>query len=202
MSTPMIGIWERRGSWLAVVVISSFLVFGLTPWMWRSKWWARKLADADRRTSQPHPEPWMAAVAALNSFFKLSRLPKDSTMACLRAQSFKTPPCPFFLSAAGARFFQKREWLIWPDRLRSKTREVVKTNEITSAVELEGSLQSNTLLGRGSDCIGLLRCIQSVDIGLMMLSVVKNHNLLRDVWFKSLVLVWKLRKCVSHWGIR
>jgi hypothetical protein len=67
-----------------------------------------------KRTSQPQPEPWMPAVAVLNSFFKLSTVPQRSQMAVFRGPSLSTPPLPLRSVAEGARFFQKREWLMWP----------------------------------------------------------------------------------------
>ena len=74
-------------------------------------------AGARTRTSQPQPEPWMAAVVVLNSFLKLSKEPKLSTMAFLRGPSWRTPPVPLPSAWLGARFFQKREWLMWPPPL-------------------------------------------------------------------------------------
>ena len=64
------------------------------------------------RTSQPQPEPWMAAVVVLNSFLKLSKEPNASTIAFLRGPSRRTPPLPLPSDEAPARFFQKREWLM------------------------------------------------------------------------------------------
>jgi len=49
--------------------------------------------------------------------------PKVALMAFLRCLSFKTPPTPLPLVAEGARFFQKREWLIvLIDRIKLKCR--------------------------------------------------------------------------------
>jgi uracil-DNA glycosylase len=67
-----------------------------------------------KRTSQPQPEPWMAALVVLNSFLKLSKVPKDSSMAFLRGPSCRRPPLPLPSEAAGARFFQNKEWLMCP----------------------------------------------------------------------------------------
>jgi len=67
-----------------------------------------------KRTSQPHPEPWMPAVVVLNSFLRLSTVPQRSQMAVFRGPSLSAPPLPLRSVADGARFFQKREWLIWP----------------------------------------------------------------------------------------
>ena len=68
--------------------------------------------EEGRRTSQPQPEPWMPAVVVLNSFLRLSRLPKAATMASLRGPSLRSPPLPLFSDEAGAKFFQKSEWLM------------------------------------------------------------------------------------------
>jgi len=66
------------------------------------------------RTTQPQPEPWMPAVVVLNSFLSLSTDPQRSQMAAFRGPSLSTPPLPLRSVAEGARFFQKREWLMWP----------------------------------------------------------------------------------------
>lgn len=50
---------------------------------------------------------------------------------------------------------------------------------LTTTVELEGRLQRNALLGRRSLCVRLLSSVQSVDIGLVVLLVVKLHDLPR-----------------------
>ena len=65
-------------------------------------------------TSQPQPEPWMPAVALLNAVVKASRVPHSLRMDSLRGPSGSTPPVPLPSVADGARFFQKREWLMCP----------------------------------------------------------------------------------------
>jgi hypothetical protein len=57
---------------------------------------------------------------------------------------------------------------------------------ITSAIELECSLQSDPLANRGRLDICLLRSIETVYIALMVLSVMKLHDLSRDVRFQCL----------------
>lgn len=57
---------------------------------------------------------------------------------------------------------------------------------ITSAVEPERGLQSNLFASRGSLDVCLLRSIKAVDIGLMVLGVMKLHDLSRDVGFQCL----------------
>ena len=64
------------------------------------------------RTSQPQPEPWMPAVVVLNCFLKSSKEPKTEEMASLSGPSLRTPPLPLPSDEAGARFFQKSEWLM------------------------------------------------------------------------------------------
>ncbi len=63
-------------------------------------------------TSQPQPEPWIEAVVALNSFLKASTVPQFCSMADLRGPSLMAPPLPLPSDLAGARFFQKSEWLM------------------------------------------------------------------------------------------
>ena len=54
----------------------------------------------------------MAAVVVLNSFLKASREPHCLIMASLRGPSRRVPPLPLPSDEAGARFFQKSEWLM------------------------------------------------------------------------------------------
>lgn len=61
--------------------------------------------------------------------------------------------------------------------------------EHTSSVEFEGSQESDFLLGGLSACEAGLSSVQAVDIGLMMLSVVKSHDLSADVGLESIVAV-------------
>jgi hypothetical protein len=64
---------------------------------------------ADRRTTHPHPEPWIPAVLALTSFFNPSKPPKS-----LLTSSSNFPPLTTLDSSepAGAKFFQNNEWLM------------------------------------------------------------------------------------------
>jgi hypothetical protein len=57
---------------------------------------------------------------------------------------------------------------------------------ITSAVELECSLQSDSLASRGRLDVCLLCSIETVYIALMVLGVMKLHDLSRDVRFQCL----------------
>jgi len=75
------------------------------------------------RTSQPQPEPWIAAVVALNCFCMFSTEPNACTMASFKGPSRKAPPWPFCAAAEGARFFQKSEWLMWPSRVITTSEE-------------------------------------------------------------------------------
>ena len=61
--------------------------------------------NGKKRTSQPHPLPWIAAVVALNFFLKSSTEPKSRSIAVFSGPSASLPPSVL----AGARFFQKRE---------------------------------------------------------------------------------------------
>lgn len=53
--------------------------------------------------SQPQPEPWMAAVEALNFFLNSSKLPKSRSMALPRALSGLSLEAS---EPVGAKFFQ------------------------------------------------------------------------------------------------
>jgi len=70
--------------------------------------------------------------------------------------------------------------------------------DVTTAVELEGSLESDALFGSRSLCVSSFGSVERVDIGLVVLGVVKSHNLLRDVWLKSIVGVRERRQTVGH----
>lgn len=68
----------------------------------------------------------------------------------------------------------------------------------TSSVKLERSLEGNPLLGSRRLRVGSLSSVQSIDIGCMMLGVVKGHDLLIDEGFKSIVGVGKGWEYVGH----
>lgn len=55
--------------------------------------------------------------------------------------------------------------------------------EITSTIELQSALQSNSLLGIFSLCIGLFGGVEAVDIGRMMFVMVEFHNFFGNVRF-------------------
>lgn len=71
------------------------------------------------------------------------------------------------------------------------------TNKVlTTTVELEGRLQRNALLGRRSLCVRLFSSVQSVDIGLVVLLVVKLHDLPRDERLEGVVGVGEVGESV------
>ena len=55
-----------------------------------------------------------------------------------------------------------------------------------SSVELQRGLQYDELLGSCGLGEGILRRVQTVNVGLMMLAMVKFHDFLRDVWLEGL----------------
>ena len=71
--------------------------------------------------------------------------------------------------------------------------------DVATTVELDGTLQLNllakvtVLLGLGES---LVRSVQVVDVGLMVLRVVKRHDLGSNEWLESIVSLRKRRK--SH----
>ena len=123
----------------------------------------------------------MAAVFSFIDFLNASMDPKSFSNAALNA------PEGLLEGPAGPRFFQKREWLIWPEAGRlsnnAKNRAVGRR---TSSVEFQCSLEVNPLLQVMRRCVLLFRRIEPVDIGLMVLRVVELHNFLRDVGFECL----------------
>jgi hypothetical protein len=68
----------------------------------------------------------------------------------------------------------------------------------TTTVELESSLKGDTFFGCRSLGVCSFGGVQSIDVSLMVLLVVKRHDLLRDVRFESIVSVRKVRENVGH----
>lgn len=77
---------------------------------------------------------------------------------------------------------------------------------MTTAVELEGSLETNLALDvLGLDERGelLLSGIEAVDIGSVVLVVVESHDLLRDRWLKGLGMwEWTVRNSGQQHAVR
>jgi hypothetical protein len=67
---------------------------------------------------------------------------------------------------------------------------------LTSAVELERSLEGNALLGGRGLGVSLLGRVQSVDIGLVVLLVVKLHDLAGDERLEGIVGVGEVGESV------
>lgn len=82
-------------------------------------------------------------------------------------------------------------------RLRQKA-HIVRLHVLTTTVELESTLESNSLLGSASLGVSLLGGVQSVNIGLMVLLVVKLHDLAGDVGLESIVGVRKVGESVAR----
>lgn len=60
-----------------------------------------------------------------------------------------------------------------------------------TTVELQSGLKTNSSLDiivRGQFCQALLGSVQTIDISLMMLGVVKSHDLFRDRWLERLII--------------
>jgi hypothetical protein len=70
----------------------------------------------------------------------------------------------------------------------------------TSPVELEGSLERDSLLGSGRFGVGTFSSVQGIDVCLMVLSVVESHDLLGDVRLESIIGVGKRGERVGHFG--
>ena len=67
---------------------------------------------------------------------------------------------------------------------------------LTTTVELESTLESDPLLGGAGLGVSLFGGVQSVDIGLVVLLVVKLHDLLGDEGLKSIVRVGEIGESV------
>ena len=60
-----------------------------------------------------------------------------------------------------------------------------------TAVKLQSGLETNSSLDiivRGQFCQALLGSIQTIDISLMMLGMVKSHDLFRNRWLECLII--------------
>ena len=65
-----------------------------------------------------------------------------------------------------------------------------------STVELDRGLETNTFLSRMCESVLLFGCVESVDIGLVMLFVVESHNLRGNVGLEGVVRIGEIGKCV------
>jgi len=79
---------------------------------------------------------------------------------------------------------------------RGKVLPEQRVVDMSTAVELESSLEGDTLLGGG--CLGIcsLCGIESVDVSLMMLLVVKLHDLSANERLKGIIAVREVRESV------
>ena len=75
---------------------------------------------------------------------------------------------------------------------------MIKHRTPTSTVKFQSGLQSNPFFCGGSIFVSLSRCVESVDVGLVMLRVVKRHDLLRDVGLESIVFIRQGRQSEGH----
>ena len=86
----------------------------------------------------------------------------------------------------------------WSMAIRIFKKCITRSIERTSTVELERSLESNSLLGSCGLGVRGLSSVQSVHVGLVVLGVVESHDLFRDVGLKGIIVVGKRRKSVGH----
>lgn len=70
--------------------------------------------------------------------------------------------------------------------------------KLTSAVELERGLEGDALLRGGSLGVGLLGGVERVHVGLVVLLVVKLHDLLGDEGLERIVAVREVGENVGH----
>lgn len=70
--------------------------------------------------------------------------------------------------------------------------------ELTSAVELESRLERDALLGGARLRVCLLGGVEGVHVGLVVLLVVKLHDLLGDEGLEAIVGVWEVGENVGH----
>lgn len=65
--------------------------------------------------------------------------------------------------------------------------------KLTTTIEFQSSLQGNSLFSGGSFLVSLGRGVKGVDVGLVVLRVVKCHDPLRDVRLESIILIRQRR---------
>jgi len=64
-------------------------------------------------------------------------------------------------------------------------------SHMPATVELQSGLKTNSslyIIVRGQLCQALFGSIQTIDISLMMLGMVKSHDLFRDRWLECLII--------------
>lgn len=168
---PVVG---SNGSWLAVVFIRSLPVAGLYP-------------------SHPQPEPWIATVLLINSFFMFSNKPKSLLIMSIRSP-FGSPP-PVGLSTC-----QNKEWLIWPpplnlsagwrlmtcERFSEKTRKKYKRCNQISLLDNSSSLHPNSIVWTITST--WQSKMQQFSDGHLKVKYVPNQILILDV-LNSVVLI-------------
>ena len=81
---------------------------------------------------------------------------------------------------------------------RTRYAIAVAMRVLTSTVELQSRLESDPLLGSASLGISLLSSVQSIDVGLVVLLVVKLHDLTTDERLESIVRVREVWENVGH----
>jgi hypothetical protein len=86
----------------------------------------------------------------------------------------------------------------WSIAISVSKEGTIRSPKPTSTVELESSLESDSLLGGRSLGIRCLSSVQCVYVRLVVFGVVENHDFPRDVRLKSFIRVRELRKSVSH----
>lgn len=81
---------------------------------------------------------------------------------------------------------------------RSKVLPEQRVVDMSSAIEFECSLKCDALLRSGCACIGGLCRIQSIDVSLVVLLVMKLHDLARDIRLECIIGVREVRESVGH----
>ena len=69
---------------------------------------------------------------------------------------------------------------------------------LTTTIELQGSLQSDAFLGTAGFGVSFLCSVQSIDISLMVLRVMEQHDLMRYEGLESIVRVRQWGESVRH----
>ena len=128
-SMPMIGIWagtkksehinhcqkkqrtQHTQYWILVRSSHNFeflrkFMISLTTYISFSDW----SYENKKRTSHPHPLPWIAALVVLKIFLNSSKEPKSRPKACSRGPEISWPPPEL----TGVKLVQNKEWLICP----------------------------------------------------------------------------------------
>jgi len=222
MSTPMMGIKFKRGSWLAVVAISKRLVVGFNPYAQRRAVIARTLCQILTQDQAHKPAPARTldtrsgGVELLFESIEGTEVLDDGLAegTILQGTAGTTVGAGLCQILPEQRVVDVSCNVTMKGRSATQVRHEIKSDKasvmirsqmykiLTTTVEFQSSLQANSLFGGGSFLVSLGRGVEGVDVSLVVFLVVERHDLLRDVGLESIVLVRQGWQSKSHLSSR